>query len=157
MVAPPRPEARGEPGTLEANGLRLQIQNSGWIAHDEVGGPTPASIQHGFEMPASMMPGMPAHGTERLFLEVVLSDIGQDAVSFTALEFSVRAPSGMSWKPNHPASFGPGSLRPGQGRSLDLFFDVPDGVTRLDLAWDHGGQLQSMPIDSRPSPPHIHA
>jgi hypothetical protein len=156
MAAPPRPETPDQPGTLEANGLRLQIQNSGWITHDEVGGPTPASIRNGFDMPASMMPGMPAHGTERLFLEVVLSDVGGETVRFTPLEFSVRAPDGSSWRLNHPASFGPGALQPGQGRSLDLFFDIPDGVTRLQLAWDHDGRLQSTPIDARPPPPHIH-
>ena len=156
MVAPPRPATREEPGTLEANGLRLQIQNSGWISHDKAGGPTPASIQNGFEMPASMMPGMPAPGSQRLFLELVLSDVGQDSVSFTAREFSVRAPNGIFWKPNNPALFGPSSLQPGQGRSVDLFFDVPEGVTRLELVWEHGGQLQSIPIDSRPPPPHVH-
>jgi hypothetical protein len=156
LVAPPRPALRPEAGTLLEGDMQVQIQSSGWITHDEVGGPTPASIRNGFEMPASMMPGMPPHGTNRLYMEVVLSDVGQDGVSYSPQEFSVRAPNGIHWPLNQPASFGAGSLQPRQTRSVDLLFDVPDTVTTLDLAWDHDGLTQSIPVDSRPPPPHVH-
>jgi hypothetical protein len=155
-VAPPRPDVPRPAGTLVAGDLQLQVQNTGWITHDDVGGPTPASIQNGFTMPASMMPGLPDHGTHRLYLEAVLSNVGQGAASFAPREFSVRAPSGRTWPLDDPPTFAAGSLQPGQTRSLDMLFDVPDTVTRLDLAWAHDGADGSISIDSRPPPPHQH-
>jgi hypothetical protein len=154
-VAPPRPDVQAPPGTLVAGDLQLQVQNTGWITHDDVGGPTPASIQNGFTMPASMMPGLPDHGTHRLYLEAVLSNVGQGTASFAPREFSVRAPSGRTWPLDEPPTFSAGSLQPGQMRSLDLLFDVPDTVTQLDLAWAHDGADGSISVDSRP-PPHQH-
>jgi len=107
-------------------------------------------------MPASMMPGMPDPGTHRLYLEVVLSDLGVASASYAPQEFSVRSPAGREWPLNEPASFGRGSLAPGQTRSLDLLFDVPDSESRLDLVWAHGGAAGSLGIDARPPPPHQH-
>lgn len=156
LVAPPRPAPRTDPGTILAGDLSLQVQNSAWITHDDVGGPTPAGLPAGFQMPASMMPGMPDHGAHRLYLEAVLSDIGQADASFGPQEFSVRARDGRTWPLNQPASFTPGSLRPGQQRSLDLLFDMPESVSDVVLTWTHGGELQSISIDAQPPSPHGH-
>src|SRR5215467_14375321 len=62
-LAPPRPAPHPVAGRLTAGDLTLQLQSSGWITHDDVGGPTPAGVQDGFQMPASMMPGLPEHGS----------------------------------------------------------------------------------------------
>lgn len=155
LVAPPRPAALQAPGTLRSGDLSLQIQDSGWITHDTIGGATPAPDK-GFQMPASMMPGMPDEGKHRLYLEVVLDDVGQSRAPFAPQEFTLRAPEGGSWPLNEPPSFGPASLEPGQTRSLDLMFDIPDTVSQVALAWEHDGEMQQLPIDSRPPPPHNH-
>jgi hypothetical protein len=134
-VAPPRPAPAVPAGTLIAGDLSLQVQTSGWITHDDVGGPTPAALQNGFAMPASMMPGMPDHGTHRLYLEAVVSDGGQASASYAPGDFSVQTPGGgREWPLDQPASFGPGTLAPGQTRSLDLLFDVPDTIAKLDTS-----------------------
>jgi len=156
IFAPPRPAPAPAPGTLVAGDLSVQVQTSGWITHDDVGGPVPASVQNGFSMPASMMPGMPAAGTRRLYLEAVLSDVGQQTASYAPGEFAVRSPAGGEWPLNQPASFGPGTLAPGQTRSLDLLFDVPDTVARLDLAWSHQGTAGTISVDATPPPAHQH-
>jgi hypothetical protein len=156
VVAPPRPVPAASPGTLLAGDLSLQVQTSGWITHDDVGGPVPPSVQNGFSRPASMMPGMPDPGTHRLYLEAVLSDVGQQSASYAPAEFAVRSPSGQEWPLRQPATFGPGTLAPGQTRSLDLLFDVPDTVARLGLAWAHEGTLGSISVDATPPPAHQH-
>src|SRR5207253_3274128 len=91
LVAPPRPAVPPEPGSITAGDLSLQIQTTSWITHDEVGGPTPGSVQNGFQMPASMMPGMPDHGTHRLYVEAEVSNPGQSDASISPQEFSVRS------------------------------------------------------------------
>lgn len=156
QVAPPRPEPPAQPGRLVAGDLTLDLQNAGWITHDDVGGPTPAAVQNGFQMPASMMPGLPEHGTHRLYLEAVLTDLGSVAATFAPQEFSVREAGGATWSLKQPATFGSGSLQPGQSRSLDLFFDVPETVAKLDLVWSHGGQDRSLSVDSPPPAAHTH-
>jgi hypothetical protein len=156
LVAPPRPDAPVTPGRLVAGDLVLELQNAGWITHDDVGGPVPASVQNGFQMPASMMPGMPQPGVHRLYLEAVLSNTGSGEVGFTPREFAVRAASGATWPLDLPATFQAASLRPGQTRSLDLLFDVPDSVSQLDLAWTHAGQVQFVQVGATPPPIHDH-
>ena len=155
LVAPPRPAAPSEPGKLRIGDLSLQIQDSGWITHDSIGGATPAPEQ-GFQMPASMMPGMPDEGRHRLYLEVVLQNAGSSGASFAPQEFALRAPDGRSWPLDQPASFDRTTLQPGQTRSLDLYFDIPDTVAQVQLAWAHDGDTEQLAIDSRPPPPHQH-
>src|SRR5215472_7887198 len=156
VVAPPRSDPPVVPGRLVAGDLVLELQNAGWITHDEIGGPAPASVQNGFQMPASMMPGMPGPGTHRLYLEAVISDDGSSEAAFAPRDFSVRSRSGATWQLNQPATFTAASLQPGQTRSLDLLFDVPDTVADLDLVWAHAGQLQAAPVDAAPPPIHDH-
>jgi hypothetical protein len=156
VVAPPPTEPQAVPGRLVAGDLVLELQNSGWITHDDIGGPAPASVQNGFQMPASMMPGMPNPGTHRLYLEAVVSNTGSSEAAFAPHDFSVRATSGATWPLNQPATFEAASLQPGQTRSLDLLFDVPDSVADLDLVWAHAGQLQAVQVGAAPPPVHDH-
>jgi hypothetical protein len=156
VVAPPRPDPEVVPGRLVAGDLVLELQNAGWITHDDIGGPLPASVQDGFQMPASMMPGMPNPGIHRLYLEAVVSNAGSNEAAFAPGDFSVRSTSGATWPLNQPATFQAASLRPGQTRSLDLLFDVPDSVADLDLVWSHSGQLQATRISAAPPPIHNH-
>src|SRR5215472_16852267 len=156
LVAPPRPDPPVVPGRLVAGDLVLELQGAGWITHDDVGGPVPASVENGFQMPASMMPGMPDPGIHRLYLEAVVSNTGSSEAAFTPHDFSVRSTSGATWPLNQPATFQAGSLQPGQTRSLDLLFDVPDSVANLDLVWAHAGQLQAVPVGAAPPPIHEH-
>jgi len=155
LVAPPRSDAPVTPGRLVAGDLVLELQNAGWITHDDIGGPVPASVQNGFQMPASMMPGMPDHGIHRLYLEAVLSNTGSNEAAYAPREFSVRAPDGATWGLLQPPTFVAGALRPGQTRSLDLLFDVPDSVSELSLMWTHDGQVQLVDVDSE-APPPVH-
>ena len=155
LLAPPRPALPADAGTLRIGDLSLQIQDSGWITHDHIGGATPAP-EKGFDMPASMMPGMPDEGKHRLYLEVVVEDTGQSSATFAPREFTLRSPGGSTWTLNDPPSFGPQTLMPGQMRSLDLYFDIPETVAQVQLAWAHDGDMQQLAINSRPPPPHNH-
>jgi hypothetical protein len=155
LLAPPRPAPAAEPGTLRSGDLSLQIQDAGWITHDPIGGATSAPDK-GFQMPASMMPGMPDEGRHRLYLEVVLSNAGQSSGTFGPQEFALRSSDGRVWGLNDPPSFDRATLLPGQTRSLDLYFDIPDTVAQVQLAWAHDGDTQQLPIDSQPPPPHNH-
>jgi hypothetical protein len=156
LVAPPPPSPAPTPGRLLAGDLVFQVQGSGWITHDDIGGPAPASVENGFQMPASMMPGMPDHGVHRLYLEAVLSNTGWSHDGFAPREFSVRSATGETWALDQPATFEAGSLGPGQARSLDLLFDVPEAVSQLDLVWTHGGQVQFVQVGAAPPPIHVH-
>jgi len=156
VFAPPRPDPPVVPGRLVAGDLVLELQNAGWITHDDIGGPAPASVKDGFQMPASMMPGMPDPGTHRLYLEAVVSNTGSSEAAFAPRDFSVRSTSGATWPLDQPATFQAASLQPGQTRSLDLLFDVPDSVADLDLVWAHAGQLQAVQVGATPPPAHDH-
>jgi len=156
LVAPPPPQLPDVPGRMVAGDLVLELQDSGWITHDDIGGPVPSSVANGFQMPASMMPGMPDAGIHRLYLEAVLSDTGSGTAAYAPREFSVRAPDGGTWPLDQPATFVAGSLARGQTRSLDMLFDVPDTVSRLDLVWTHEGQLLSTAVGAPPPPIHDH-
>jgi hypothetical protein len=107
-------------------------------------------------MPASMMPGMPDPGTHRLYLEAVLSNTGSGVAGFAPGDFAVRSGSGATWRLDQPPTFQAASLRPGQTRSLDMLFDVPDTVAQLDLVWAHAGQMQSVQVGTTPPPIHEH-
>ncbi|HEY7201096.1 MAG TPA: hypothetical protein VIC57_12815 [Candidatus Dormibacteraeota bacterium] len=157
LVAPPPPSEPAAPGRLVAGDLVFEMQTAGWITHDDVGGPVPASVENGFQMPASMMPGMPDPGVQRLYLEAVLSNAGCCQAAFAPREFSVRSAAGQTFALDQPATFDAGSLGPGQSRSLDLLFDVPDTVSTLDLVWTHGGQVQFARVGASPPPIHDHA
>jgi hypothetical protein len=156
IVAPPRADPPVVPGRLVAGDLVLELQNAGWIMHDEIGGPVPAGVEDGFQMPASTMPGMPDPGTHRLYLQAVVGNTGSGDATFAPRDFSVRSTSGATWPLNQPATFAAASLQPGQTRSLDLLFDVPDTVADLDLVWAHAGQLEEVPVDAAPPPIHDH-
>lgn len=159
LVAPPPPDAAAVPGRLTVGDLALELQTSGWITHDDVGGPAPAAVANGFQMPASMMPGLPEHGVHRLYLEAVLSNVGSSSAGFTPREFSVRSTGGATWSLDQPATFQAGSLLPGQARSLDLLFDVPEAIDQLELVWSHDGQIQSVQVSAgaAPAAQHDHA
>lgn len=157
LVAPPPPNIPAPPGRLVAGDLVFQVQDTGWITHDDIGGPAPPSVENGFQMPASMMPGMPDHGIHRLYLEAVLSNTGWSDDGFAPREFSVRSATGETWALDQPATFQAGSLGPGQARSLDLLFDVPEAVSQLDLVWTHGGQVQLVRVGAAPPPIHDHS
>lgn len=157
LVAPPPANAPVVPGRLVAGDLVLELQGAGWITHDDIGGPVPSAVADGFQMPASMMPGMPGPGVHRLYLEAVLSNTGSGEAGFAPRDFSVRSAAGATWPLDQPATFQSASLRPGQTRSLDLLFDVPDSVSQLDLVWQHDGQLQSVGVGATPPPIHDHS
>jgi hypothetical protein len=158
LVAPPRSAPPQQPGILTAGDLSLQIQDSGWVTHDHVGaapGATPA-VPDGFKMPDSMMPGLPSEGTQRLWVEAVLTNRGQASDSFTPEEFAVQTPHGRTWQIDKPADFKAGSLAPGQSITVGMSFDVPDTVSDLELVWNKDGQSSSMSVDSRPPAQHVH-
>jgi hypothetical protein len=86
----------------------------------------------------------------------VLGNDGSGDAGFAPREFSVRSADGATWALDQPATFLAGSLQPGQTRSLDMLFDVPEAVQRLDLAWAHAGQVQLIPVGAAAPPVHQH-
>jgi hypothetical protein len=91
-----------------------------------------------------------APGTRRLFLETVVSNPGRDSASVAPQTFAVRAPDGRSWSlaPSTAVGSQPpvATVRPGEQRTVDLFADLPAGVTGLQLTWTHHGQSDSVPV-----------
>lgn len=124
------PAVLGADETAKAGGLSLGVDATAWVRHG-----------HETErpMPPSMMPGAPADGSQRLRVEVTLSNPEDRALAFATEEFRLRSADGESWAV-HSSSFAAGVLRPGQLLTGDLYFDVPEGHRDLDLVWTRAGR-----------------
>ncbi len=139
-------------GQARPDGLSLTLEGVQWVGQDL----HRDMDRTGFPMPASMMPGAPAMGSERVHLEVSLRNDAGSPRAFGSGEFSLRATAGKSWTPV-PGSVKGGSVLPGHLLFFDLLFDLPDGQQNapLYLAWARGGADVEIPLDS-PAPDHGH-
>jgi hypothetical protein len=131
-----------QPSAVAADGVRARVVEARWIAHDhnaETGtGP-------GYQMPLSMMPGMPADGQTRLAVSVTVANT---AVSGRPMnpedEFTLRdAASEESWRP--AADTFDGLSRLGSRNAADgvIFFDLPEekqAEGQLYVDWKHAGR-----------------
>lgn len=131
----------------EAEGLALSLDLVEWVSHDHQPDP-------GFATPASMMPGAPAEGSERLHLELALHNPTGTARGFSSQEFRLQSDEGEAWSAvNQPLA---GSLGAGQAVNLDLFFDVPGGGHAFYLVWQRGRSQVIISTEAAQDAAHDH-
>jgi hypothetical protein len=141
-------DAQPGPRAVAADGVATEVRDSRWIAHDhnaETGtGP-------GYQMPLSMMPGMPEDGQVRLAVSVTVSNTAPAGRPVEpAGEFTLRdGATGESWRPAADTFDGLSRLGPRSAADGVLFFDVPeaDQVQRqLYVDWKHEGQRMRLTV-----------
>jgi hypothetical protein len=127
------------------DGLTAAVNEAGWLNMD-------MPQTGGYQMPAGMMPGMPAAGDGRLALTVTVVNTTSDTRPLRATdEFSVRtAHDGKRWTAVS-ASFGDlPRLAPGNGVTGMLYFDLPAtdfaGPGTAWVEWHHLGATSALEI-----------
>jgi hypothetical protein len=138
----------GQPvATASLNGLTATVSRAVWIGMDM---PTETS---GYQMPAGMMPGMPADGYQRLSVTVgVVNTGGGTRQVHVADEFTLRSADGKSWKAVVNTFGELPRLGPDNGVTGELYFDVPqaDAETlsqaRLWIEWNYEGGKRALEI-----------
>ncbi len=127
----------------------VRLQRARWMTdHMDHGG--------GFARPATMMPGMPEPGVQRLSVELALHNAGSEPVEYLGEEFSLVSSLGESYAV-FGADVGIARLARGQRLNTALYFDV-DTLTDpglLRLRWQRGDRRVTMPLP--PPPEHYHA
>jgi hypothetical protein len=131
--------------TATLGGLTLHLNKVEWVSF-ESDDPTlmDPSAAGGYQMPAQMMPDMPAEGDARLNLEVTLEDrTGQARALDVSKEFSLGGGKGdQQWKLQGDTFGELGRLNPGTAADGKLFFDLKapaKGDPPLYLTWRRGG------------------
>lgn len=131
--------------TATLGGLTIHLNRVEWVSFDS-DDPTlmDPSATGGYQMPAQMMPDMPAEGDARLNLEITLEDrTGQARKLDTAGEFSLGGGKGdQSWKLQGDTFGDLGRLNPGNAVDGKLFFDLKAPAKDdppLYLKWQRGG------------------
>lgn len=141
LLAPSSAAAPLGRSVAAADGVVAQVRQTRWIGHDhnhETGtGP-------GYQMPLSMMPGMPADGHLRLAVSVTVTNTGTVGRAVDPVdEFILRnAHTDEGWRPR--ADTFDGLARLGSRSAADgvLFFDVPSQAAesgQLYVHWKHAG------------------
>jgi hypothetical protein len=127
---------------VAGDGVAARVVESRWVGHDhnaETGtGP-------GYQMPLSMMPGMPADGQVRLAVSVTVTNTGTTGRRMDPdKEFTLSdAASDEAWRP--VADTFDGLSRLGSLSAADgvVFFDVPEQKQtdgQFYVGWKHAGQ-----------------
>jgi hypothetical protein len=133
-----------------AGGLALSVDTMAWMMNM-----TPTK---GYQMPASMTPGMQPVGDNRLRVEVSLSDVTTDVQRYSVTDFSLSGPGGKIWKvdgPGHSDMATSAVLEPGFQTTVDLYFDIPAKKSKnLTLKWSRGGTTVSIPVNTGTAGPH---
>jgi hypothetical protein len=131
-----------QPAAVAADGVATRVVQARWIAHDHN---ADTGTGPGYQMPLSMMPGMPADGQARLALSVTVTNTASGGRPVDPEdEFILRdAASDESWRP--AADTFDGLSRLGSLNAADgvIFFDLPEekqGEGQLYLDWKHAGR-----------------
>jgi hypothetical protein len=136
---------------LEAGGLGLTVNTMLWMGSgmDTPGQPTP----QGFDMPASMMPGMQTAGNQRLRIELYIRNVTTDPQRYALSDFVLVGRGGKTWRvlanaaTEHSVAPQKAVLEQGFSTTVDLYFDVPAAQTKnLSVRWSHGGSTVSFPV-----------
>ncbi|MBE7472510.1 MAG: hypothetical protein DPW09_07005 [Anaerolineae bacterium] len=154
---------------IQADGLVLRVESAAWLVHEHEDAPPPPGVNvnqnsagsngqnadqgQQFPMPASMMPGMPENGQQRLHIELMLRNEGSLPRSFGPDEFRLEASNNHSWKPQDNTSFLNVTVQPGQALNTALSFDIDEAAANLFLVWNRGGSLVRVPMTD---PDHDH-
>lgn len=133
---------------LEAGGLGLAVNTMLWMSDM-----SSMSSGKGYQMPASMMPGMQTPGDRRLRIGVYIQDVSKAPQRYALSDFVLVGPGGQTWKvlanavTQHSVAPQTGVLEPGWSTTVDLYFDIPAKQTKnLSVRWSHGGSTVSFPV-----------
>lgn len=151
---------------VRVGGLTFRVENFEWVQHDHSGAdPTQSQTAsggsdsatptgQGFPMPASMMPGAPEAGNQRLQVQFALQNLTERPYSYGPQEFQLVAANGDSWRPQPNEAFRPGKLEPGQALDAALFFDVTETSADLALVLERNGERVQVFIGDPADHPH---
>lgn len=144
-------QARRESPVLSARVGRLavRLERARWMTdHMDHGG--------GFARPATMMPGMPEPGIQRLSVELAFHNAGSGPTRYRGEEFSLLMGSGETLDV-YGADLGTAELAAGQSLNTSIYFDVDttEDPGRLRLLWQRRDEKVYMPLP--PVPEHYHA
>jgi hypothetical protein len=128
-----------QPSAVAADGVAARVVQARWIAHDHNAA---TGSGPGYQMPLSMMPGMPADGQIRLALSVTVTNTATGGRPISPEdEFTLRdAGSGESWRPATDTFDGMSRLGPLSAADGVIFFDLPEekqGEGQLYVDWKH--------------------
>jgi hypothetical protein len=139
----------GRPG-YQAGGLDLSVDTMLWMSNDMTGQGPGKKGHPGFAMDPSMMPGMQAVGTNRLRVEVSLSNTTGDTQQYSIGDFSLIGKTGKTFSVDpvgHADMPAVAHLQPGFGTTIELYFDVPSKQSsHLTIEWSRGGTTVSIPV-----------
>jgi hypothetical protein len=155
-MAGQRPTVTGRVGeVVSSGGVDLKVEGTDWLSHHDPGSVPPSTSTGRFEMPASMMPGMPEAGTHRLHIEVTLHNPTSGTLDYEASELRLTSAAGSSWTAN-PGSLASGTLVGGASITLDPSFDIPETESNVSLMWTRAGIAVRIPLGAE-EPPHQHS
>jgi hypothetical protein len=151
----------GHVHAYEAGGLSLSVDGMVWMSNDMSGQGPLASKSQGFAMDPSMMPGFQSVDSNRLRLEVTLTNGTPDPQRYARSDFRVVAPDGRSWAVSDDGGDvlqKVGTLGSGYAATVDLYFDIPTSQTRgLSIEWSRGGSTVEIPVNTSGKPAaHTH-
>jgi hypothetical protein len=140
------------------DGTAAAVTASRWLSHDEQAD----QAGSGFQMPLSMMPGMPADGQVRLAVSLSLTNSsGALRALDPAAEFVLRDErSGEQWQQVADSFGGLPRLSPHSGADGVVFFDLApptDNGRNLYLYWKHSSMSARLAITLNGAAPAPHA
>jgi hypothetical protein len=151
--------AHPEALVVAADGVAANVRGARWIAHDHN---ADTGTGPGYQMPLSMMPGMPADGQTRLAISVTVTNTeGAGRPIDPAGEFTLAdAATGERWQPSADTFDGLSRLPAGNAADGVVFFDVPGsdlGQRRFYIDWKHGRERAQLAVQpGQDSAPHSH-
>lgn len=131
------------------DGIEMRLLDARWVLDQ---------MDHGdkFQKPASMMPGMPAFGNQRVTLSLQVTNRSDQSRVFRGEEFQLVPEIGESLPPIG-AQVGRADLLPGQTLNTALHFDLdtrkPHG--RLRAVWRHDEKAIYLPIPEPSEHAHL--
>ncbi|HVQ93678.1 MAG TPA: hypothetical protein VMU51_21755 [Mycobacteriales bacterium] len=149
------------------DGLQAAVTGAQWLDHAHAdpipasGNGTAAAVGDpaGYQMPAQMMPGMPAEGQTRLLVRMNLANDNDAARAVDpAVEFVLRDERGGHWPAEGDTFGGFTRLNPRNGVTGGVFFDVPNERVAQQgwvLEWTRDGRTTRLAV-SLGTPAHSH-
>lgn len=159
-------EARGSTLSLWISNVDMLSHSHEDHNHEDEGDPaeglsgqaaaTDLAAQGNFTMPASMMPGTPDEGFQRLQLNLGFANKGSEAAQTGPEDFYLLADDGDIWQGLRGGSFNTTRLGSGQVLNTVLAFDVPESVeaSNLELIWNASNTEIRFAVDSGPGHAH---
>ena len=143
-----------------AGGLSLNVVTMLWLSNDMTG-QGPLHVPKGIPMDPGMMPGMQQPGTDRLRVEVNLTDDTSSGQTYSLSDFTLATPRGQTFSvdgSDHADMPRSSDVYPGFRVTVNLYFDMPAKQhNHLTLKWSHGGTTVSIPVTTggaQPGPMH---